>query len=52
MNKYTQRIKKYVCIIRDMNAKVGTNNDRKENIMGKHCIGVINDNEMRLVEFF
>ncbi|XP_062572471.1 craniofacial development protein 2-like [Saccostrea cucullata] len=41
-----------VLIIRgDLNAKIGTNNEGKESIMGKHGCDVINNNGSRLVDF-
>ncbi|XP_061176934.1 craniofacial development protein 2-like [Saccostrea echinata] len=38
-------------ILGDLNAKVGTNNEGKESIMGKYGCGVINNNGSRLVDF-
>lgn len=38
-------------IMGDLNAKVGSKNKGRENIMGKHGIGVMNDNGERLTSF-
>ena len=35
----------------DLNAKVGNNNTKKENVMGKFGVGVMTDNEERLCDF-
>ena len=35
----------------DLNAKVGDSNEGCENIVGKHGIGIMNDNGDRLVSF-
>ena len=38
-------------VMGDLNAKVGEDNEGCENIMGKHGLGVRNENGERLVEF-
>jgi hypothetical protein len=38
-------------ILRDLNAKVGSENTGREHVVGKHGIGSINDNGEKLVEF-
>ncbi len=35
----------------DLNAKVGSDNTNKEGVMGKHGLGVINENGQRFVDF-
>ncbi len=35
----------------DLNAKIGDNNKNRERIMGKHGIGELNENGLKLVEF-
>lgn len=40
-----------ILIMGDMNAKVGSDNTRRERAMGKHGCGVMNDNGERLVDF-
>ncbi len=37
-------------VLGDMNAKVGSNNSGREQVMGKHGLGVINDNGERFCE--
>ena len=38
-------------ILGDLNAKVGSDNTGREHVMGKHGIGIINDNRERLADF-
>ena len=35
----------------DLNAKIGNHNKNRERIMGKHIIGEMNENGLKLVEF-
>nr|XP_022322883.1 craniofacial development protein 2-like [Crassostrea virginica] len=38
-------------VMGDLNAKIGNNNKNRERIMGKHGIGEMNENGLKLVEF-
>ena len=38
-------------VMGDLNAKIGNNNKNRERIMGKHSIGEMNENGLKLVEF-
>ena len=40
-----------IVVMGDLNAKVGSNNTNREDIMGKFGVGVINDNGERLCDF-
>ena len=35
----------------DMNAKVGSSNNNRDRVMGKHGTGIINSNGERLIDF-
>ena len=40
-----------IVVMGDLNAKVGSNNTNREELMGKFGIGVMNDNRERLCDF-
>ena len=38
---------RYIVLMGDLNAKIGSNNANREEVMGKFCVGVMNDNVNR-----
>ena len=40
-----------IVLMGDLNAKIGSNNANREEVMGKFCVGVMNDNGERLCDF-